>query len=492
MSESRLNLVLSAAALAIALACAVIVLGLPSVTWLAVRAGLILGSIGLSGVVLVWSLGRSREDHRTAQRYLKVLSESNYHDLKPDATEDPLPLLENTHPWHQELTRLRHRLSELCSDLSDAEHTRATLEIRARRNQSMLDRVSGILNSLSEPIVAVDAYESLMFANPSARRLLGIGTEPGKRSLAETLGNPQLAELLEEVRRRRVPTSRVEEIELTLADGQAITYRATASNLLEERLDPQRPDAEPPGAVLVLRDVSHQKVIQRQNAEFVSAVSHEMKTPLAGIKAYVELLADGDAEDAETRDEFLGVIDGQTERLRRLIDNLLNLARIEAGVVRVSKEAQSVNDICNEALGVVRPSAEAKQIRLASYLSPLYLGVLADRDMLLQAVINLLSNAVKYTPPGGKVTLRSRLVDDAIEIGVQDTGVGLSADDSRRVFDKFYRVDKDKNLAPGTGLGLPLVKHIVEDVHGGQISVESEQGRGSTFTISIPRCSTTT
>jgi len=135
---------------------------------------------------------------------------------------------------------------------------------------------------------------------------------------------------------------------------------------------------------------------------------------LAGIKAYVELLADGDAEDEATREEFLGVINGQADRLQRLVDNLLNLARIEAGVVSVSKQQRSLNELLEEALNVVRPSAEAKQIELISDLSPLYRACWPTRDMLLQAAINLLSNAIKYTRAGGKVTLRSRLVGDQV------------------------------------------------------------------------------
>ena len=212
-----------------------------------------------------------------------------------------------------------------------------------------------------------------------------------------------------------------------------------------------------------------------------------MKTPLAGIKAYVELLADGEAEDEETREEFLAVINGQADRLQRLVDNLLNLARIEAGVVQVNKQNQSLNEILEESLGVVQPAAEAKRIELAGELSPLYLGVLADRDMLLQAAINLLSNAVKYTPEGGRVALRSRLAGDEATFEVEDTGVGLSEEDSRRVFEKFYRVKKDKDMASGTGLGLPLAKHIVEDVHGGRLTLRSTLGTGSTFIVGLPR-----
>ena len=224
------------------------------------------------------------------------------------------------------------------------------------------------------------------------------------------------------------------------------------------------------GAVVVLRNIADQKAVQKRNAEFVSAVSHEMKTPLAGIKAYVELLADGDAEDEATREEFLSVIDGQADRLQRLVDNLLNLARIEAGVVKVSKEPRSLNAILEEALNVMQPAADSKGIRLTNDLSPLYLPVLADRDMLLQAAINLLSNAIKYTPDDGQVTLRSRMEEAQVRFEVQDTGVGLSADDCERVFEKFYRVEKNKSMASGTGLGLPLAKHIIEDVHGGRLN----------------------
>src|SRR5262249_33430625 len=206
----------------------------------------------------------------------------------------------------------------------------------------------------------------------------------------------------------------------------------------------------------------------------------------AGIKAYVELLVDGDADDERTREEFLEIINGQANRLQRLIDNLLNLARIEAGVVNVSKETYSLNEILLEALELVRPAAETKSIELAGDLSQLYIGVLVDRDMIVQAAINLLSNAIKYTPDGGTVSLRSRLVDQEAIFEVIDTGVGLSDEDQMRVFEKFYRVKKDREMAAGTGLGLPLAKHVVEDVHGGRLTVESTLGEGSTFSVALP------
>ena len=274
-----------------------------------------------------------------------------------------------------------------------------------------------------------------------------------------------------------------------VVDGGASVHTALVGDLIAER-------ARTHGwAGLVIngaiRDAATQRSMQKQHAEFVSSASHEMKAPLAGIKAYVELLADGDASDEAEREEFLGVINGQADRLQRLIDNLLNIARIEAGVVKVSKQSRSINEILVEAAQVAQPAAEAKHITLVSDLSPLYLGALVDRDMMLQAAINLLSNAVKYTPDGGRVTLRSRLADQELLIEVEDTGVGLSEEDCRLIFEKFYRVDKDKNMAAGTGLGLALAKHIAEDVHGGKLTVRSKLGVGSTFSISIPHVART-
>ncbi|MDA1053040.1 MAG: HAMP domain-containing sensor histidine kinase [Planctomycetota bacterium] len=179
-------------------------------------------------------------------------------------------------------------------------------------------------------------------------------------------------------------------------------------------------------------------------------------------------------------------MDTQADRLQRLIENLLNLARIEAGVEKVDKQNHSLNELLENAYGVVQPSSEQKDIKLIADLSPMYLGVLADRDMLMQSALNLLSNAIKYTKPGGKVTLRSRMEENAAVFEVEDTGVGLTDEDCAKVFEKFYRVKKDQKMAPGTGLGLPLAKHVVEDVHGGKLTVSSQLGTGSIFRISLP------
>jgi two-component system phosphate regulon sensor histidine kinase PhoR len=426
-------------------------------------------------------------DIAAAKRYFEVLCHIDPQELDTQETLADLPTLPQSNRWHDVAQQVRDSLLTNALKAHTAETTRASLEIRYRRSVADHTRLQAIVDAVDEPILAVDTYDELTLANPSAQELFDLDSDNTEdRAIAHLVHCEKLVGLLTDTRRRRSPTQRSGEIELTDADGASRWYSVTARTIADDAEAAERGEDSKQGAVAVLRDVSGQKAIQKRNAEFVSSVSHEMKTPLSGIKAYVELLMDGDAEDEQTREEFLSVINGQADRLQRLIDNMLNLARIEAGVVNVSKTKYSLNEILEEALHVVQPAAEAKGIELLDDFSPMYLNVLADRDMLLQAAINLLSNAIKYTPDGGKISFRSRMSDNQIRFEVEDTGVGLSEEDRERIFDKFYRVNKDKNMASGTGLGLPLAKHIVEDVHGGSLTVESILGHGSTFAIVLP------
>lgn len=483
----RLDTVFSAAALALSAAGTAAWLAgwvLPQET-LPMRAAMLVGALIVSGGLLQWLLFRLMRQEREARRYLELLSLADDPNSPRTPSLELLPKLRARSPWRQPLSQLTDALARNAEHIQDVEHARAALEIRCRRSAADFARVSSILGGVPEPVVAVDAYDEIILANAAAQKLLGIHEGNG-RSLSQATNCARLAALVAEMRRRRTRTQRSEEIEIERPGGERSWYNVTVTTIPHDAQTPERDSEGLQGAVAVLRDISAQRNIQRRHAEFVSSASHEMRTPLAGIKAYVELLADGDASDEETREEFLGVINGQTDRLQRLIDNLLNLARIEAGVVKVSKQTQSLNEILGEAFHVVQPSAEAKQLEFVSYLSPMYLGVLVDRDLMLQTAINLLSNAIKYTQPGGRVTLRSRMLDQQVQFEVEDTGVGLSAEDCERVFDKFYRVEKDQGMAQGTGLGLPLAKYIAEDVHGGKLGVQSELGRGSVFSVTIP------
>ena len=183
--------------------------------------------------------------------------------------------------------------------------------------------------------------------------------------------------------------------------------------------------------------------------------------------------------------EFFGA---ETDRLHRRIENILNISRIESGVVKVVREPISLPGVVKQVVDVAGPTARMKDIRLEANLVPVYCQVEADRDMIYQAVVNLVSNAIKYTPAGGTVSVGVKVDErrDVTVCEVADTGAGIAADELPHVFDKFYRVEANNKMAKGTGLGLALVKHIVETVHDGKLSVTSEAGKGSVFRFELP------
>jgi two-component system, OmpR family, phosphate regulon sensor histidine kinase PhoR len=448
---------------------------------LATGGGLILTAVWF-GIV------QTSKASAAVRRYIDRLCDLDAGELADEAAFDDLPLRRGDEQWRSVCQRVRRRMAEFAGQARELQLARASAEVRAHRSLAESEQYHEILHGLADPVVAVDQFGEIVLTNPSAEKLLGLPAErDGHAALDQLTRCEQLVAMLTETRKRRLPTHRSAEITLPDPDGHSHWYRVTCRSLAPQYESAASADRDHGhGAVAVLTDITGQKAIQQRNAEFVSSVSHEMKTPLSSIRAYVELLADGEAEDESTREEFLGVITSQADRLQRLVENLLNIARIEAGVVKVDKQPLSLNELLEEAVEVMQPQAESKQITLSADTSPLYLGVLADRDMLLQGAINLISNAVKYTRPGGSVTIKSRLSDQEVVFEVQDTGVGLSPEDCQRVFEKFYRVKKDREMAPGTGLGLALVKHIVEDVHGGRIELDSELNRGSTFRVVLP------
>ena len=446
MKNSNLYKLVAVAAITIA--------GSLTLAWLDIRAfdstslmlcaGLLyMGLICFCGFLLQRLLQKKKQQQQF-QRHIEAMSRCHAHP----GFNDNLPSLPAEHPLSSMAEQIRNTILDYKRRVQDLEHARTTQEIRCLRSMTQAEQIKNIFEGLSDPILAIDDYDELVLANHCAEEIFHFDTEKTEiRALGQIVHCQKLIDLLTSVRQRKVIGTRSEEIEIIQGNDKPRWFRATACKLTAGNDESPDKSTVSEGVVVVLRDIGDQKSIQKRNAEFVSSVSHEIKTPLAGIKAYVELLADGEAEDEKTREEFLNVIVTQADRLQRLVDNLLNIARIEAGVVNVNKQQRSLNEILEEALHVVQPSAETKIIKLVSQLSAMYLGVLADRDMLLQAAINLLSNAIKYTHEGGTVTLRSRLLGDQVRFEVQDTGVGLSPEDCQRVFEKFYRVNKDKSMA---------------------------------------------
>jgi two-component system phosphate regulon sensor histidine kinase PhoR len=351
------------------------------------------------------------------------------------------------------------------------------LEIQLKVATAERQHAEAIIYSISDAVLVTDPFDDLVLANESAARTFGFDLAHATRSpIDQVLQDQKVIDLIREMRQSNSASGR-RIIEHTVKTGLGDRAFKVTLSCVADRSD------HPAGVVAVLHDMTREKEVAEMKNDFVSNVSHELRTPLASIKAYVEMLIDGEADDEKTKTEFYEVIQNEANRLSRLIDNILNISRIESGLVKINKQPQSLAVIMKEAIEVIAPQVKSKQINLIEQLTPIFYQTIADRDMLYQAVLNLLSNAVKYTPEGGSITVQTE-VDEAkkrVSTRISDTGVGIPPKDLPFVFDKFFRVEANSRMAKGTGLGLSLVKHIIETVHHGRILVESTQGKGSTF-----------
>jgi two-component system phosphate regulon sensor histidine kinase PhoR len=240
------------------------------------------------------------------------------------------------------------------------------------------------------------------------------------------------------------------------------------------------------GAVLVLHDISELRRLERVRRDFVANVSHEFKTPLTAIQGFAETLLGGALNDDANRPRFLGIIREHAARLARLTDDLLKLSSIEAGKLDLDFRTVGVTDLVESCVETARFRAGQKQLALAVECAAELLKVRGDARRLAEILQNLLDNAVQYTPEGGRITVRAAAGDGTVRISVADTGIGIPRDQQQRIFERFYRVDPARSReAGGTGLGLSIARHLAE-AHGGCIEVESEVGRGSTFTLVLP------
>lgn len=379
-----------------------------------------------------------------------------------------------------------HLIGELQEKVDDAIRARAEIEARShvRRKQSQL--LECAFAGLDQALLITDPHGQLRFHNPPADAVLrqaneaNDGTAPKTKTGDDRLRSiPELVLLLEDARMRSAATDRrTAEFEIPHGDATK-SFRATATNLNSD-------NGTLLGTVTVFSEITEERREKSRHAEFISAVSHEFKTPMASIKAFTELLVDGDVADEDERQEVYGFIESQIDRLTRMVDNMLNLTRVESGVIQVHREDCELNDVLNKSLSVIKPTAEDKQIRVCSELSDLYLAAYVDRDLLGQAVINLLANAVKYTPNGGEIRLKSRMNDSEAVIEVSDNGMGIPEASLPHIFDRFYRVPENNKAAAGTGLGLALVHYIVTELHNGSIAVQSKVDEGTTIRITLP------
>ena len=354
------------------------------------------------------------------------------------------------------------------------------LRLQLQLSQRQKHNTETIIYSISDAVIVTDGYDRLSMTNDPASKIFDFDIKDSiLKPVAELIQKGRLVDLI--LQSRKSKTRHVKH-ELKIEDERGtMTYDCIISCIFDDK-------GGVCGTVSVLHDVTREKEVSQVKNDFVSHVSHELKTPLASIMAYAEMLADGEVEDEETCNEFYSIIQNQAQRLNRLIEDILNISRIESGLIKVSREPVSVVLLIRQAVQAIIAYAGEKDITIDNQTSVVIGQICADKDMILQVIINLLSNAVKYTPNGGLVTVNSE-VDDARQIArvtVTDTGVGIPADDIEHIFDKFFRVKENNKYAKGTGLGLNLVKEIIESVHQGHVFVSSRQGKGSTFGFELP------
>jgi two-component system phosphate regulon sensor histidine kinase PhoR len=460
-----------------------------NISSLQTRWGLLTLALSLVSASLAFLLGRQWSQRQDLFQNLDLLGRTDTHRL---AISSPTTAkyASLTDAWARVVSRLQDRMRSMARQVDALERERAAYEHRAKSFESQSRQVHSVLSALAEPVLVIDKCDKLVLTNSSADRLLDIPASASEgQTLASLVRCEQLVELLTDTRKRRALTQRSCEIEVANKQGKSLWYRVTTRNIPTQPGDSDS-DGTSQGAVALLHDISAQRSLQKRNAEFVTAVSHEMKTPLAGIKAYVELLADGEAESPQAQDEFLRVIGAQADRLQYLVDDLVELARIEADLAGERRQVQPLEPMLNEVVTTVRLRAAQKDIQIDFESNESEIAASVDRLLLQQAFLHVICNAVKYTPAGGRITVRTQASGREVSVEVEDTGVGIAKVDCEKIFEKFYRVPDSKEMADGTGLGLPLVKHIVEDVHGGRIEVHSTPGQGSLFRITLAAAAT--
>ena len=362
----------------------------------------------------------------------------------------------------------------------NAQQDRRAAEIEAahrKQQQTSLDAKAQqqvLFNSMLEGLLLLDRSRKIYLVNRAFKNLFGLKTELRGKTIVEALRLNELEELL----------GRVE------AEHQVLDYELKLPDLNERWLQVNaavitNSTGERDGTILVFRDLTRLKQLERTREEFVANVSHELRTPLSLIKGYVETLLDGARNQPEVAERFLKIIERNAERLDLLIQDLLTISALESEKIKLNLQPVSLHTLVDKVLTDLNAKAENKNVELVNELSDLTAN--GDVNRLDQVLANLVDNAIKYGRVQGHVRVGGKKLDDSrLEIFVRDDGPGIPAESLDRVFERFYRVDKARSRDQGgTGLGLSIVKHIVQ-AHGGEVRVESEPGKGAAFFFTLP------
>lgn len=353
----------------------------------------------------------------------------------------------------------------------------ASFNAMARSVQNSLEaashahsRLMAVLNSSIDAIVAVDADSRITFANDAARRLLApVGRELLGNSFAWFIPDDRLVEAL------RASSQERRSLSIIIERPNKQYLQAVTTPIMS---------GGDWASLAVLHDLSEVKRVEQVRRDFIANVSHELRTPLAALKSVIETLEGGAKDEPASAADFLARADSEVDRLVQMVEELLELSRLESGDISLARRPLHFQLMLRNAVDRLSRQAERAGVQITLEVESGLPAANGDADMLERAVVNLIHNAVKFTPEGGSVFVRAASADGAVRVSITDTGVGIQPEDLPRIFERFYKADRSRG-GGGTGLGLAVARHAVE-AHGGAISAESIPGEGSTFVFTVP------
>ncbi len=373
-------------------------------------------------------------------------------------------------PDTQEMGGLAEAMNQMAAHLDD----RIKTAIKQR------NELEAVLSSMKEGVIAIDRDEKIISINQAAARMFKRNSSDlEQRSIQEVIRNSELQKII----KKAISSGEHSEGDVVLYQDKEIILNVQTTSLLDE-------NKKFIGIIVVLNDVTRLRRLENMRKEFVSNVSHEIKTPLTAIKGFVETLSHGAMDNPDEAKRFLNIIEKHVNRLVSIIEDLMHLSVIEQRDKSegIKLEKGHIRSVIKTAIQVCQTKAEAKKIKV-NLICHEDISAKIDTQLLEQAVVNLLDNAIKYSKEGGLVQVEAIIADTEVCISFKDHGIGIPKEHLPRLFERFYRVDKARSRKlGGTGLGLAIVKHIVQ-THGGYVTVESEPGEGSNFIIHLPKIS---
>ncbi len=352
-----------------------------------------------------------------------------------------------------------------------------TLKEKVQETLKGKKQLESLLNSIASGIILLDKKGNIILTNPAAEAIMSFSSEEiiGKSHLS-LLRNYELSTRVDKVFKYGEP------------EGLEITLNFPYEKILDVYLGPvTSSEGEVLGLVMVFHDITEIRRLEKVRSEFIANVSHELRTPVTSVKGFAETLLEEDSlKDSATAREFIAIINREADRLNRLIGDLLELSKIE-GQGPLKFAPVNLKEIAEEVVKKIKPLVEKKKLTLNLDFPSTSLYVLGDEDKIHQVFLNLLDNSIKYTPENGEIHILLEEEEKNILVKVKDSGIGIPPEEIPRIFERFYRVDKTRSRKyGGTGLGLTIVKHIIEAHHGG-IWVESEPSQGTCFCFTLPK-----